>query len=232
MCIALGQVRSIPFDIKGNILRHLELVEKASDLDCQAIFFPELSITGYVENFDDENLFRDNDPRLEPFQEVSDKLKMVICVGVPLKTTAGIKISSAIFQPMAKPQMYSKQLLYVDEKKTFIPGDKQSIISIGESLLGLAICYESTQESHLKEVLTMGADHYICMVAKTQAGMLRTSSYYEKMVAKYKIPILLVNGVGPTVEFVNGGGSCIWNKKGRKESTLGSEAEDILIFGS
>lgn len=232
MRLALGQVRSIPSDIEGNLERHLEQVEQASRNGCQAIFFPELSLTAYAENFAEESLFQEADARLEPFREVCERLQLVICVGIPLKTTAGVMISSAIFQPGEQPQIYSKQLLYVDEKKAFIPGDRQVIVSIDDSRLGLAICYESTQESHLKEVISTGADHYICMVAKTEAGILRTSSHYKSMSAKYSIPILMVNGVGPTVDFISGGGTCVWDKNGGRVLSMDSKEEGILFFDS
>ena len=47
MKIAVAQARPVKGDIQANISNHLKLIEQASLEGADAVFFPELSLTGY-----------------------------------------------------------------------------------------------------------------------------------------------------------------------------------------
>lgn len=229
MKIALAQVAPYMADSSANIRAHLTWVEKAVASGAQAIFFPELSITGYEPALAGKLAFTKDDERLLPFQEKADEAGISIGIGVPTKYTAGICISMHFFHPHQQKRCYSKQFLHADERPFFVPGYEPMLFALGETAIAPAICYESLQPSHLNQVIKMGAGIYLASVAKPTTGLEKAQQYFASVSATYKMPVLMVNCVGPADNFVAGGGSAIWSPAGEMLDCLGTE-EGLLLY--
>jgi predicted amidohydrolase len=80
-------------------------------LNAEAIFFPELSLTGYEPELAKKLATNQNDNRLDIFQQISDKNNIIIGLGLPTATESQIRISMIIFEPNKPRQTYSKQQL-------------------------------------------------------------------------------------------------------------------------
>ena len=130
MNIAIAQIKSLKGDISSNIEKHIKCIELAHSVKANAIFFPELSLTGYDAQLAKNFAATPEDTRFEVFQQLSDQKQITIGVGVPTNTKNGIKISMIIFQPNAARITYSKQFLHEDEFSYFEKGDEQIIIPI------------------------------------------------------------------------------------------------------
>jgi len=73
MKIALAQLQSESGNIKANIKKHLDYIDKAAAAKADFIVFPELSLTNYEPHLARELAFKQNDSKLTIFKDYSTK---------------------------------------------------------------------------------------------------------------------------------------------------------------
>ncbi len=230
MKIAVGQTRSEPGEISDNIKRHLELVDSAVTKSADAVFFPELSITGYEPELASAFAFDWDEPRFEVFQAVSDAQNVWIGIGAPIRQMGGITISMLLFQPGRARLVHSKRFLHTDEKPFFQAGEHLPNSVIQNTNVALAICYEISIPEHTEAVCTAGAQLYVASVAKTRTGVTKALDQLPLIAVEYSIPVLLSNCVGPCEGQQGGGCSAIWDAEGRLLEQLDGTREDVLVL--
>lgn len=230
MKIALIQMKPQKGDIAANIETHKRFIGLAVQQNADAVFFSELSLTGYEPELAENLAFQLEDKRLDEFQQLSDENEITIGLGLPLKVKAGIYISMAIFQPNRERIVYSKQQLHSDEMPYFIEGKEQIILTIQNKKIAPAICYESLQLSHIENAHQLGAQVYLASVAKAQKGIDKAMVHYPKIAKMYNMPVLMVNCIGFCDNFESVGQSAVWNAKGELVERLGQEKEGILCY--
>lgn len=230
MKIALAQTRSIKGDIAANIDTHKKMITLAITYKADAIFFPELSLTGYEPALANTLAIRPDDKELDCFQQICDNNAITIGLGLPTRAATGINISMIIFQPHSEREIYSKQLLHSDEFPFFIPGEKQTILTINNQKIAPAICYESLQANHSENAVLLGAQIYVASVAKSQNGINKAMIHYPAVAAKFSIPVLMSNCVGFCDNFESVGQSAVWTKEGKLAGQLDDKNEGLLIF--
>ena len=230
MKISVAQIRPIKGNISANIDTHKTLIQLAITYKAEAVFFPELSITGYEPELAKDLATTQDDPRFDDFQKISDTNKIVIGVGVPTKTNSGIQISMIIFQPNKERQTYSKQQLHSDEFPYFISGEEQIILTIGSKKIAPAICYETLQTSHSENASKLGAEIYLASVAKSQNGIDKAIMHYPAIAKKFAMPVLMSNCVGYYDNFESVGQSAVWSKQGQLIGQLDDSHEGIIVF--
>jgi predicted amidohydrolase len=226
--IALAQIQSYPGDVKRNAEKHLAYVEQAAAHQVQALFFPELSLTGYAPTLAHSLAYTSYDAQLGSFQQASDYYKLTIGVGLPLLLDVGLTIGMVIFQPGKDRTVYAKQILHADEIPFFIAGTHQTIITIDTVAIAPAICYESLQPQHAEAAARGGAQLYVATVAKSAAGLARAYEHYPRIARQYNMPVLMVNSVGPCDNFVAAGGSAIWSSQGQLRQQL--DKDEGMLF--
>ena len=232
MKIALAQIKPSKGDITANIFLHQQFIEKAIYAQAKAIFFPELSLTGYEPTLARDLSLGPADERLHVFQQLSNIHGIIIGIGAPTKGIGGIHISMLIFQPFEAIQVYSKQLLDPDEFNYFIPGQGQVLITIEDQKLAPAICYESLQTSHVQQAHQQGAHIYLASVAKPQNGIHKANLHYPMIAQNYSMPVLMVNCIGPCDHFLSAGQSATWDKNGQLIDQLDNQTEELLVFNT
>ena len=230
MIISIAQTRPIIGDIFANISAHKKLIDLAISYKVDAIFFPELSITGYEPKLAKELAIHKDDKKFEDFQEISNKNEITIGVGMPTKINSDIQISMLIFQPNLPRQIYSKQQLHADEFPYFVNGENQIIITVDHKKVAPAICYESLQNDHSENANKLGAEIYVTSVAKTQNGIDKALIHYPAIAKKFSMPVLMSNCVGNCDNFESVGKSAVWTKQGNLVGQLDDKLEGILIF--
>lgn len=229
MKICLAQTKAIKGDIQANIANHLCLINQALAHQADAIFFPELSLTGYEPELAESLATTVHDARFEVFQEMSDTHTITIGAGLPVRTEKGIQITMLIFQPHQAIQAYAKQQLHTDELPYFVAGNNQIILWPDTLKMAPAICYESLQTSHVQNACALGAKVYQASVAKSKKGLDKAYAHYPIIAQQYQMPILMVNCVGYCDNFESAGGSAIWNSKGELIATLDGGSEGVLV---
>lgn len=112
MKICIAQTSLNKADVTYNIEAHKRIIELALTMNANAIFFPELSLTGYEPELANEVATYKNDNRLNIFQQISDNNKIAIGIGLPTKTETGIRISMVIFQPN-QPSRFTRNSSFI-----------------------------------------------------------------------------------------------------------------------
>ena len=230
MNICIAQTIPIKGNVSANIEAHIRFIKLALTSNSEAIFFPELSLTGYEPELAKKLATNQHDNRLDIFQEISDKNNIVIGLGLPTVTESKIRISMIIFEPNKPRQTYSKQQLHSDEFPYFENGVGQVIIKTNDKNIAPAICYESLQPTHIENAIKLGADIYLASVAKPANGVEKAYDYYPNVAKQYAMPVLMANCVGFCDNFLSVGKSAIWTKEGKLVGQLDDNTEGILIF--
>jgi len=231
MKIALAQLQSESGNIKANIKKHLDYIDKAAAAKADFIVFPELSLTNYEPHLARELAFKQNDSKLTIFKDYSTKYKLAIGLGLPLKLNNKIHIAMAIFKPKSDIQFYFKQYLHEDEHPFFHPKKSDSIIQFQKKKIKLAICYEITVEEHLQDIILEKVDFYVASVAKHKKGMEDAEHRLRFISDNYKIPVLLVNNTGKAEQMNCCGNSFAYNRYAEKIERLNGE-ESLLIINA
>ncbi|MDQ0899304.1 carbon-nitrogen hydrolase family protein [Paenibacillus sp. V4I7] len=216
----------------NNIEKHKALISLAISGQATAIFFPELSVTGYEPELAKDLATDQHDLRFDDFQHISDKHLITIGIGVPTRSISGSLISMIIFQPNQSRQTYSKQKLHVDEFPYFVGGHEQIILTLDGIKIAPAICYESLQIEHAELANKLRADVYLASVAKSQNGVGKAMSHYPHIAKTYSMTVLMANCIGPCDNFESVGQSAVWNNQGHLVDQLNDTTEGIIIFDS
>lgn len=230
MKIAAAQLKPVKGDIRANIKMQLQWALNAKEYGAHAIFFPELSLTGYDSKMADQWAIDEADPVLNPFQKLSDEHSLLIATSIPTKNLNGTLISMMIFQPGSERQRYSKQLLHEDELPYFEAGNKDVLIQFRNYKIAPAICYESLQPSHNNKAIQQGATMYIASVAKSSKGVDNAYIHYQNFAKDYEIPVIMSNSLGTCDNFTSVGRSAAWTRKGMLSGNLDDTKEGLLIF--
>ncbi|GAA0878833.1 carbon-nitrogen hydrolase family protein [Algoriphagus jejuensis] len=230
MKICVAQIQSIGGDISSNLDKHRQLIHLATAYKADAVFFPELSLTGYEPALAEASAVNPDDVNLDDFQKISDSNKITIGFGMPTKTAAGVRISMIILQPDRERQIYSKQQLHSDEFPYFVAGEKQLILTVAGKKIAPAICYESLQAEHSAHADQLGAELYVASVAKSQEGINKAMVHYPAVAKKFSMPVLMSNCLGYCDNFESVGQSAVWTKQGDLAEQLDDKLEGILVF--
>lgn len=232
MKIGLVQMRSVLGSIDKNIEKHLQLIKLTARHEINLLLFPELSLTGYAPRIANALAIKDDNSKLNIFQEVSDTMNMVICIGVPLKNGMKSTISMIIYQPCREKIIYSKRLLHPDEEKYFDPGNSQIILDINGNLIAPAICFESTLDSHFMDCSQNGINFYMASVAKGQRAMHSAHQHYCNLSKRNSIIVGVSNSIGQSEDFMSSGHTAIWDRDGKKITELGEDREGVVEYDS
>lgn len=230
MKICLAQSQYFAGDIRKNYDHHRSLTLKAIELDAAAIFFPELSLTGYEPDLIAKLSFEKSDMRLLPFQVLSNENRIMIGLGVPFKRKEGITISMAIFQPDKEMQVYDKKHLHADEIACFVSGNNLDAKYFGDGKTALAICYELSILEHAEKALSKGVKNYLASVAKFRDGVASGSKRLSEIASDYNVHTLMVNGVGEADGGLCTGNSAVWGSDGQLLAQLDDKTPGLLLF--
>jgi predicted amidohydrolase len=230
MKVCVAQVKSGKGDIRKNIKIHKACIDMAISERVEFIAFPELSLTGYEPQLASELAMEINDFRLDEFQNKSDIGHISIGVGLPLKSELGTYISMMFFQPHQTRKIYSKQKLHADEVPFFVEGHEQLILTVGDTKIAPAICYESMFEVHSENAKELGSDIYLASVAKPKGDIDRAYNHYQRVAEELGLTVILSNSIGYCDNFLSAGRSAIWDSTGVLKESMKSENEGILIY--
>ena len=230
MKICIAQTKPIKGDITANIEAHIRFIEGALTFNSEAIFFPELSLTGYEPELAKDLAIHLNDDCLDIFQLISNKSRIIIGLGIPLISESQIRISMVIFEPNQERQIYSKQQLHSDELPYFESGVEQVIIKAKNTHIAPAICFESLQLEHAEKAYKLGANVYLASVAKPANGVEKAFKHYPLVAKQYVMPVLMANCVGFCDNFLSVGQSSVWTKDGILVGKLDDKTEGILVY--
>jgi len=230
MRLCVAQTKPVKGDLIANMASHKQLVLLAARNYADIIIFPELSLTGYEPALARELAIAPEDHRLDEFQQLSDVHRMVIGIGVPLKSKAGITVSMVLFQPYKQREVYSKKYLHMDEYPYFVSSEELLELKVNGSNVALAICYELSVPEHAERAYQNGASIYMASVAKHASGVENAIKSLSDIAHKYSMTVVMSNSVGPSDNFIGAGKSSAWNSHGMLLGQLDDSNEGILVM--
>lgn len=216
--IAGAQSISIAGDIAANVLTHTKFIAAANRAEVDLLVFPELSLTGYELSLLRECLLRPNDSRLAAIRDMAFETKMTVVVGAPVTCGTGVTpaIGAITFFPDGRHSVYLKQHLHPGEEKFAAKGDavSQKNELLGESF-SLAICADTTHETHAANAAMAGASLYLAGVLVSEAGYATDTAKMHHYASNLNLGVLMSNHGGPTGGYVSAGKSAFWAPGGR-----------------
>lgn len=230
MHIAVAQILPTKGDVVLNKEKHLHFIHLASQYKVKALFFPELSITGYEPTLARSLNFPLNDPLFLDIKSSAKKLRMLVGIGAPIHSEAAPFIGQIMFYPDGSADHYAKRYLHPDEVPFFQMGQESPLFTVKHLNVGLAICYEISRDEHINDLFTQGADIIVAPVAKSLDGITAAHKRLAVIAKKHSIPILMSNCVGPCDDFLAAGESAVWGQDGQLLQTLDASQEGILIL--
>lgn len=230
MKLAVVQYHSVKGEISSNIQKHIAIVQKVQHKSPDLIVFPELSLTGYEPELAELLAIDEDADILQPLEEASRKFSVIICAGIPVRTSGQIRIGMVILHPHLPKKFYYKQFLHPDEEPYFSPGNSPVTLQYNGHGLSFAICYEVFAEKHWQQAIEAKTDIYVASVAKSKKGMEKALTTLESLSAKNQWTILLSNSIGPSDNFTGAGTSSMWDSEGKLQQQLGHDEEGILLF--
>lgn len=230
MKICVAQTKPVKGNIAANIEAHKKLISLAVSKNAAIIIFPELSVTGYEPELAKELATHKDDNRFDEFQEISDEKNIIIGIGMPLNSDAGITISMILFQPQTPRRVYSKQYLHEDELPYFITGKEQVILKRDNIKISFAICYELFIPEHSANASKNGVQVYIASTAKSANGVEKAGKTLPDIAGNYSMTVLMSNCVGYCDNFEAAGKTSAWNNKGELAGQLNDKEEGILVY--
>jgi predicted amidohydrolase len=230
MKICAAQTKPTPGNIQVNIEKHLSFIDKAAYNSADVVIFSELSLTGYEPTLAKGLATNEDDTRLDIFQDISNEVGTTIGAGLPTINGNGLSISMILFRPNKPRLVYSKRYLHPDEDEFFIPGKNIPTVSINDTTIGIAICYELSIPDHSLAANTSGAEIYIASVAKFAKGVDTACKTLSDIASKYSMPAIMVNAIGPADNGICTGNTSVWNKTGQLIGQLSDSREGILIY--
>ena len=219
----------MPGDVRQNLSRHLELVERLPRGEPVFLLFPELSLTGYEPALADPCAVAENTPLLDGLEDLCRAREIKVAVGAPIQGNGRPYIGMLILGGPER-QLYRKQHLHPDEEPFFEPGATELRIDLGDCVLQPAICYESVLPSHAQAAVEAGANVYAASVAKHQEGVEKALPHYRRIACEHRMTVLLSNCVGPCDNHVAGGCSCIIAPNGEVVRSLGPTETGLLVW--
>ncbi|HOK56792.1 MAG TPA: NAD(+) synthase [bacterium] len=237
--IGLCQLNFIVGDINGNTEKIIRTIEKAKELKCNFLCFPELSITGYPpEDLLLKNKFiQDN---LKAVERIKNKVEdMVVIVGFVNREDSKIYNSAAIIYKRKIIGIYNKKILpnydVFDEKRYFDEGKKEGIYEINGIKFGITICediwhkndpYAKQIKDGAKYIFTLNASPYHFRKIKERENLVRN------ICTENNVFLFYTNLVGGQDELVFDGQSFAMNPKGEIIKKASPFEEEILFFST
>jgi len=251
MRIALAQLNPVIGDFSSNTDKMRDAAEKAKNLSCDLIVFPELAISGYPpRDLLEKNEFVE--ANLASLQGLVQSITGIgaICGYVdrnPGKAGKPLYNSAVLFEGGKILHRAHKRLLptydVFDETRYFEPGSECTSFPYRDHRIGLAVCEDiwNDREFFMKprypidpveRMVNDGADLIINVAASPYYVGKRElkRDMFLNIVKKYEVPLVYVNQVGGNDSVLFDGISCAYNAKGELVARARDFEEDMVIY--
>lgn len=229
LVIAVAQTSPVRGDIGRNLESHLIFVSTAAEHTADAIFFPELSLTGYEPELAEALAVYPTDNRLSPLIDLSLKHAMTIVTGAPIVNPEGKPFIGSLVVTPNGISTYLKQHLHQGEERYFASGTQSCVIEVTRSRIGLAICADIAVSKHVSDTAERGASIYAASVFITPKGHENDAKLLQGYAATHKMAVVMANYCGESGGMVASGKSAVWDEQGRLVVEAFAECEQLIV---
>ena len=233
--IALAQLNPIVGDIKGNIIKLIDIRNNLKN-EVDIIVVPELYVTGYpIDDLVLRNDFLDLvENEINSLAKMTNDGKAAIILGAPRKEKNSIRNSVFVLDDGKIISFRDKHNLpnsgVFDEQRIFSPGALSGPVKIRNVLIGLPICEDIWTENVIECLCETGAE----IILSINASPYSLKKHDQRMsvavsrVIESKIPLIYLNRVGGQDELVFDGASFCLSREGKLSVQLKDFQEEIL----
>lgn len=221
LILALAQVNTLVGDIPGNTQKVISFAQRAhSELNADAVIFPELTLTGYPP---EDLLLRPSlDLRIErALQELLDaRLPLAMVVGYPKRVDGKLYNMAGVIRDGQLVAEYAKQCLpnyqVFDEKRYFAEGDQPCVFDLKGVPTALTVCEDIWHLEPMAQAKAAGAQLMLNLNASPyhQGKQLEREAIVAMRAQEGGMPVVYVNLVGGQDELVFDGGSVVVDASG------------------
>lgn len=241
--VGVAQVSSVEGDLPANVDKHLDYIARAHEADLDLLVFPELSLTGYTDEYQAVDVaLRRSDPLLTELATAARGMTVVIGYvdeGVAAQfynAAAALRDGELVFlhRKLNLPTYGS-----LEEGKQFAPGRYvETFDHCDRWRLGMLICADLWNPALVHIAALHGSTLLVAPVASAAihdgtefnnpAGWEIVLSFYAMI---YGLPVVMANFVGPgrhrrSERFW--GGSRVIDAHGREVARAGDEKEELV----
>jgi len=249
MKIALGQYDPVVGDIRGNVLRMAEFIDRAAGAGARLVVFGELSVVGYPPRdlLRKEQFVADSEAAVDELAKCCSGVSAMVgfvrqtpgATGRPLQNAAAVLSDGRVCQVHVKTLLPTYDVF--DETRYFEPGGPPRCIEVDGRRIGLSICEDLWDAEALGRRLygadpvamlaADGAEVIINMAASPyQMGKARgREELFARQAKRCGAAIVQVNQVGGNDELVFDGASCVISADGQVVARARSFEEDLLV---
>ena len=233
--IALAQLNPIVGDVKGNIIKLIDIRNNLKD-EVDIIVAPELYVTGYpIDDLVLRNHFLELvENEINILAKITNDGKAAIVLGAPRKEKNSIRNSVFVLDDGKITSFRDKHNLpnsgVFDEQRIFSPGALSGPVKIRNVLIGLPICEDIWTENVIECLCETGAE----IILSINASPYSLKKHDQRMsvavsrVIESKIPLIYLNRVGGQDELVFDGASFCLSHEGELSVQLKDFQEEIL----
>jgi NAD+ synthase/NAD+ synthase (glutamine-hydrolysing) len=248
MRIALGQINTTVGDMAANADRVARYAERAADLGCDMVAFPELAIPGYPPRdlIERPSFVARAERELARLADSTARLPIAIIVGTVAAAHGDSgKQASNIAVVLRQGREVFRQVKMLlptydvfDEGRYFLAGDRQ--VPMGE--VGITVCEDAWNDKHywrhplysrdpVEELVAGGAKLLVSINASPYHMGKREQrrGMFQALARRHKIPVVYVNQVGGNDQLVFDGSSFALDAEGEPIATAASFQEDLVV---
>jgi predicted amidohydrolase len=229
LTVAVAQSLATPGELARALDRHTVLATLAADAGAALVVFPELSLTGYHRHLRPDDALSPEDPRLQELQDLADQRDLVIAVGAPLRSAAGLHIGTICLVPRRPALTYFKQHLHEGEEVAFTAGREAGALVLGSETVGLAICADIGRREHAQQAAAGGATLYAASCLLTEDGYDGDATVLRGYARTHHMAVLMANYGGPSDRWSSAGQSAIWSESGILAAAAPTRGEAVVV---
>jgi len=254
MKIALAQLNPTIGDLAGNTRAIIHAIESAREQNAELVVFSELVVCGYpprdlllVDGFVDQCA-----KAIKSIgEEHTEGIAIVIGSPLPAGDNGGIANALVVYQDNQFLGYYDKRLLptydVFDEDRYFTPGMTPTVIEIGATKIGLAICEDlwrgddagfsaryAGEPDPVDELIKAGAQIIISPSASpfVLGKEHKHADILSAHAKRHSVPVVSVNQVGANDDLIFAGQSSVFNSSGEVCAQCRWFSEDLIVIDS
>ena len=230
LSFALAQIRNRE-NIKENFLNHIQCVKDAASCGCNFILFPELSLTGYMQEEAKEKVELLKEEDMSIFKKLAEENKITISIGLPIEKEDGIFICQKIFCKDGSIKCYKKRFLHPGEEKYYRSSDDSDwTITENSTRIASAICYDIENESHIDSAIEKSPlDIYAASICYSKEGISKGIETLSTRSKTKHVNVAMANYVGKCWKMECGGRSGIWDSQGNILIAADNQSECMVL---
>ncbi|CAM3961822.1 carbon-nitrogen hydrolase family protein [Pseudoalteromonas byunsanensis] len=228
--IGLAQSPVVKGDVTENLKTHMAMIAQASELGCDIVAFPELSLSGYELELLNTLAV---EPEAENFKGLSQAAmanNIIVIAGCPLSSKSSEKpaIGAVICFEDGEIEFYSKQFLHAGEENYCSTGTRDYVFNCKHHRIALAVCADFSAPEHSKNAAKAGADVYLVSALISQAGFEPDSKLFAQIAKTHHFPVLLSNHISVTGGWSSAGNNAVWDKTGQMLACTNTKTPSLL----